>query len=263
MDLGLKGKVALVTAASQGLGAAVALEFAKEGARVAICSRDQGRIEGRAAAIVEATGAELLPLVADVTRAAEVEQLVERTVDHFGGIDILVTNAGGPPAAPFLKLAPEDFEAAFQLNMMSAVRLCYAAVPLMIAQGGGSIVAVTSISVKQPIENLVLSNSIRLGVIGLTKTLANELGSKGVRVNSVLPGWTRTSRVTELLQGRAEMNGTTPEIEAERIAGSFPLGRMAEPEEFARVTVFLASPAASYVHGVALQVDGGAYRGAM
>ncbi len=123
--------------------------------------------------------------------------------------------------------------------------------------------AVTSISVKQPIENLILSNSIRLGVIGLTKTLANELGSKGVRVNSVLPGWTRTSRVTELLQGRAEMNGTTPEIEAERIAGSFPLGRMAEPEEFARVTVFLASPAASYVHGVALQVDGGAYRGAM
>jgi 3-oxoacyl-[acyl-carrier protein] reductase len=263
MDLGLRDKVALVTAASQGLGAAVALRFAQEGARVAICSRNKGRIEDRAAAIGEATGAEVLPVVADVTQAADVERLVETTVDHFGKLDILITNAGGPLAAPFMQLAPEDFEAAFQLNLMSAVRLCYAALPPMIEQGSGSIVAITSLSVKQPIDNLVLSNSIRLGVIGLTKTLANELGSKGIRVNSVLPGWTRTSRVAELLQSRAELNDTTPEIEAERIAGSFPLGRMAEPEEFANVAVFLASPAASYVHGVALPVDGGAYKGAL
>jgi len=263
MDLGLRDKVALVTAASQGLGAAVALKFAQEGARVVICSRDKGRIEGRAAAIRGETGAEILPVAANVTNPADVERLVGTTVDRFGRLDIMVTNAGGPPAAPFLDLTPEHFEAAFQLNMMSAVRLCYAAVPLMLEQGQGSIVAITSISVKQPIDNLILSNSIRLGVIGLTKTLANELGPKGIRVNSVLPGWTRTGRVTELLESRARINNTTPEMEAERIAGSFPLGRMAEPAEFANVTVFLASPAASYVHGVAWQVDGGAYKGAL
>lgn len=263
MDLGLENKVALVAAASQGLGAAVALKFAEEGARLAICSRDEGRIEARAAAIREATAAEVLPVAADVTSPDDVERLVRSTVDHYGRLDVLVTNAGGPPAAPFLDLAPKDFEDAFQLNMMSTVRLCYQVVPQMLEQGGGSIVTVTSLSVKQPIDNLVLSNSIRLAVIGLTKTLANELGPKGIRVNSVLPGWTRTGRVTELLERRAEINGTTPEIEAERIAGSFPLGRMAKPEEFANVTVFLASPAASYVHGVALQVDGGAYKGAL
>lgn len=257
MDLGLKDQVALVTAASQGLGAAVALGFAAEGAKVAICSRDKGRIETRAAAIREQTGAPVFPIAADV------ERLVRATVDRYGRLDILITNAGGPPAAPFLDLSPGDFEAAFRLNLMSAVQLCYAAVPQMLEQESGSIVTITSISVKQPIENLVLSNSIRLGVIGLTKTLANELGPKGIRVNSVLPGWTRTDRVMELLNSRSAINGTTAEIEAERIVNSFPLGRMAEPEEFANVTVFLASPAASYVHGVALQVDGGAYQGSL
>ena len=263
MDLGLKNKVALVTAASKGLGAAVALKFAEEGARVVICSRSRERIEGQAAAIREMTGAEVSPVAADVTNPADVERLVKTTVDHYGRLDILITNAGGPPPAPFLELSPEDFESAFQLNLMSAVRLCYAAVPQMLKQGNGSIVTITSVAVKQPIDNLILSNSIRLGVIGLTKTLANELGSKGIRVNSVLPGWTRTGRVTELLESRAAINDTTPEIEAERIVGSFPLGRMAEPEEFANVTVFLASPAASYIHGAALQVDGGAYKGAL
>ncbi len=263
MDLGLKEQVALVTAASQGLGAAVALKFAEEGARVVICSRDKGRIEQRAAIIREATDADVLPLVADVTRPEDAQRLVETAVAQFGRLDILITNAGGPPAAPFLDLTPAHFEQAFQLNLMSAVQLCYAAVPQMVAQGSGSIVTITSLSVKQPIENLVLSNSIRMGVIGLTKTLANELGPKGIRVNSVLPGWTRTGRVTELLESRARINGTTVESEAAQIAGSFPLGRMGEPEEFANATVFLASPAASYIHGVALQVDGGAYKGAL
>jgi len=263
MDLGLKDKVALVTAASSGLGAAVARQLVQEGASVAICSRDQGRIEAQAAAIRQATGVVVLPLVADVTQAADVERLVETVVERLGRLDILITNAGGPPAAPFLDLTPEDFERAWQLNAMSAIRLCYAAVPHMLKQGSGSIVAITSLSVKQPIDNLVLSNSVRLSVIGLTKTLANELGPKGIRVNSVLPGWTRTGRVTELLESRARINQSTAAEEAAKIAGSFPLGRMAEPEEFAKVTVFLASPAASYVHGVALQIDGGAYKGAL
>jgi 3-oxoacyl-[acyl-carrier protein] reductase len=263
MDLGLEGKVALVAAASQGLGAAVADQFAREGARLAICSRDAGRIKARAAAIRDETGADVLAVTADVTVAEDVERLLAQTVDRYGRVDILITNAGGPPAAPFVRLSPADFEAAFQLNMMSTVRLCHAVVPHMMAQGSGSIVTVTSIAVKQPVEHLVLSNSIRLAVIGLTKTLANELGPFGIRVNSILPGWTRTDRVTELLESRAKISGTTLQIEAEKVAGSFPLGRMAEPEEFARVAVFMASPAASYVHGVAWQVDGGAYRGAL
>jgi 3-oxoacyl-[acyl-carrier protein] reductase len=263
LDLGLNGKVALVTAASKGLGAAVAHQFALEGARLAICSRDEGRVQDRATAIRSATGADVLPVVADVSCPADVERLVDLTLGDYGQLDVLITNAGGPPSAPFLSLSPEDFEAAVQLNLMSAVRLCYAVVPQMISQGGGSIVTITSLSVKQPIDNLVLSNSVRLAVIGLTKSLANELGPQGVRVNSVLPGWTRTGRVDELLRSRAAQYNTTVEEEAERIAGSFPLRRMAEPEEFARVTVFLASPAASYVHGVALQVDGGAYQGAL
>lgn len=263
MDLGLRNSVALVTAASEGLGAAVALKFAEEGARLVICSRDKGRIEARAAAIREGTNAEVLAVVADVTTPADVKRLVGTTVDYYERLDILITNAGGPPSAPFLKLSAEQFEAAFQLNLMSAVRLCYAAVPQMIKQGSGSIVTMTSISVKQPIDNLVLSNSIRLGVIGLTKTLANELGPEGIRVNSILPGWTRTGRVDELLDSRAKINNSTPEVEAERIAGSFPLGRMGEPEEIANATVFLASPAASYIHGAMLQVDGGAYKGAL
>jgi 3-oxoacyl-[acyl-carrier protein] reductase len=170
---------------------------------------------------------------------------------------VLITNAGGPRPGRFLELTPEDFEEACQLTLMSAVRLCYAVVPQMVTQRSGSIVTMTSLSVKQPIENLVLSNSLRLGVIGLTKTLANELGPYGIRVNTVLPGWTRTSRVIELLAERAESNGTSVSLEAQRIAGTFPLGRMAEPDEVAKATVFLASPAASYIHGVALQVDGG------
>jgi 3-oxoacyl-[acyl-carrier protein] reductase len=256
MDLGLKGKVALVAAASQGLGAAVARELAWEGAAVVMCSRNRERITARAKAIQDETGADVVPMVADVTRARDVERLVNETTALRGRLDILITNAGGPRPGKFLELSAADFEAACQLTLMSTVRLCYAAVPHMVAQGSGSIVSMSSLSAKQPIENLVLSNTLRLGVIGLTKTLANELGPKGIRVNSILPGWTRSSRVNELLAERAESNGTTVSEEVDRIAGTFPLRRMGEPDEVAKVTVFLASPAASYVHGVALQVDG-------
>lgn len=258
MDLGLKNQVALVTASSQGLGAAVALAFAQEGARVVICSRNKEKIEQRAEQIRQSTGAQVLPVQADVTDQSDVDRLVKTTIERLGGINILITNAAGPSSGKFLDFSPKHFEDAFQLNMMSAVRLCYAVVPHMVIQGSGSIVTITSLSVKQPVDNLILSNSIRLGVIGLTKTLANELGPRGIRVNSVLPGWTRTARVDELLRFRADQNNTTPEEEAVKIVGGFPMGRMATPEEFARVTVFLASPAASYVHGVALPIDGGA-----
>ena len=160
-----------------------------------------------------------------------------------------------------LDLTPEDWEAAAQLTLMSAVQLCYAAVPVMKAQGAGSILAMTSITVKQPQPNLILSNSLRLGVVGLAKTLADELAPFGIRVNAICPGWTRTARVDQLLRDRAERNGTTPDEEAAKIAAAIPLGRMGTPEEFAAAAAFLVSPAASYVTGVSLLVDGGMYRG--
>ncbi len=263
MDLGLKGKVALVTAASRGLGRAVALQLAKEGAAVAICARKEGPLEATAEAIREATGVDVLAVPADVSVPEDVDRLVEAVLDRFGRIDVLVTNAGGPPPGRFLDLTSADWEAAVQLTLMSAVRLCYAVVPAMREQGGGSIVAMTSISVKQPIPNLLLSNSIRLAVVGLMKTLADELAPDGIRVNVVCPGWTRTGRVEQLLRDRAARNGTTPDEEAAKITAAIPLGRMGTPEELARAVAFLASPAASYITGVSLLVDGGMYRGVM
>jgi 3-oxoacyl-[acyl-carrier protein] reductase len=263
MDLGLEGKVALVTAASRGLGAATALAFAREGVSVAICGRTQEPLVATSHRIADETNAEVLAVKADVSKADDVKGLVATTVDRFGRIDILVTNAGGPPPGDFLDLDGNDWERAIQLTLMSAVRLCYAVVPVMRGGGGGSILASTSISVKQPLDNLILSNSLRLGVIGLVKSLSNELADDGIRVNAICPGWTRTERVDELLQARSRKSGLTVEGEAAQITASIPLGRMAEPEEFARAAVFLASPAASYITGVSLLVDGGQYRGAM
>ncbi len=263
MDLGLHGKIALVTAASKGLGKAVAQRLAQEGAHVAICARGEEHLSRTAAEIKTGTGRQVLAFPADVSDPAAVNALVEATIERFGRIDVLVTNAGGPPPGQFLDLAPEDWEAAARLTLMSAVRLCYAVVPVMKEQGEGSILAMTSITVKQPLPNLILSNSLRLGVIGLVKTLADELAPFGIRVNAICPGWTRTARVDQLLRDRAERNGTTPEEEAAKIAAAIPLGRMGTPEEFAAAAAFLVSPAASYITGVSLLVDGGMYRGVM
>lgn len=263
MNLGLENHVALVTAASQGLGAAAALAFAREGARVALCARSQGRLQQTAGEIADQTGADVLPIVVDVSQPDAAERLVGATVERFGRLDVLVTNAGGPPSGTFLDLGPEDWEAASQLTLMSVVRLCYAAVPVMREQGGGSILALTSISVKQPLDNLILSNALRLGVVGLVKSLSNELAADGIRVNAICPGWTRTGRVDELLAARAAKAGSTPDAVAAQITAAIPLGRMATVDEFARAAVFLASPAASYITGVSLLVDGGMYRGAL
>jgi 3-oxoacyl-[acyl-carrier protein] reductase len=261
MDLGLRDKVALVTAASKGLGRAVALRMAQEEAHVAICARGAENLDRTAAEIEAQAGRPALALPADVSDPAAAESLVEAVVARFGRLDILVTNAGGPPPARFLDLTPEDWEAAVQLTLMSAVRFCYAVVPVMKEQCAGSILAMTSITVKQPLPNLILSNSLRLGIAGLVKTLADELAPFGIRVNSICPGWTRTARVDQLLRDRAGRNGTTPEEEAARITAAIPLGRMGTPEEFAAAAAFLASPAASYITGVSLLVDGGMYRG--
>jgi 3-oxoacyl-[acyl-carrier protein] reductase len=262
MDLGLKNKVALVTAASRGLGKATAREFAREGVQVAMCARSD-QVESAAQEIAQETGARALPLRADLTEPADIDSLVAATLEEFGRVDILFLNAGGPPPGVFLTFKPEDWEAAANLTLMSAVRLCYAVVPTMVEQGAGSIVTTQSYLVKQPLDNLILSNSLRLAVIGLIKSLANELGPKGIRVNSINPGWTLTERVEQLLSDRAARNNTTLEQEAAKITSEIPLGRMGTVEEFARAAVWLASPAASFIHGHALVVDGGLVKTAL
>ena len=257
MDLGLTGKAVLVTAASKGLGRAAALEMARNGARVAICARSDA-VDQAADGIRESTGATVHALRADVTRKDDVDRMVASALERLGQIDILIVNAGGPPPGSFLDLAVQHWEAAVQLTLMSAVYLCYAVVPHMIERGEGSIVATQSISVRQPLDNLILSNSLRMAVIGLMKSLANELGPKGIRVNSINPGWTRTERVDQLLADRGGRNKTSQTEEAARITRSIPLGRMGTVEEYGRAVAWLASPAAAYIHGHALSFDGGA-----
>ena len=263
MDLGLQDKIALVTAASKGLGKAVALRLAQEGAHVAICARGEERLHETTAEIEARTGSQVLALQADLSESTAADMLVEATIKRFGRIDILITNAGGPPPGQFLDLTLKDWETAVRLTLMSAVRLCYAAVPVMKEQGEGAILAMTSVTVKQPLPNLVLSNSLRLSIIGLIKTLADELAPFGIRVNGICPGWTHTDRVDQLLHDRAKRKITTPEEEAAKIAIDIPIGRMGTPEEFAAAAVFLVSSAASYITGVSLLVDGGMYRGVM
>jgi 3-oxoacyl-[acyl-carrier protein] reductase len=243
------------------LGKAVALRLAREGAHVAICARGEEDLAKTADEVRETTRQRVLAIPADVSDPGAAATLVEATLDEFGRLDILVINAGGPPPGKFLDFAAHDWEQVEQLTLMSAVRLCYAAAPVMKEQGSGTILAMTSITVKQPLPNLVFSNSLRLAVTGLIRTLADELAPFGIRANAICPGWTRTARVDQLLEDRALRAGTSPEKEAEKIAADIPLGRMGTPEEFAAVAAFLVSEAASFVNGVSLLVDGGMYRG--
>jgi 3-oxoacyl-[acyl-carrier protein] reductase len=263
MNLGVRDHIALVTAASRGLGAAVARCFAQEGAQVIICARDEARLSAAVTGIEADTGAPVVGIQADVTVGTDVDALVEEVIESFGQIDHLVVKAGGPPAGGFASFQPEDWEKAAHLTLMSAVRLCYAVVPHMKKQQAGSIVFITSFVVKQPAANLILSNSVRMALVGLMKSLSQELGPAGIRVNAVAPGWTLTERVRDLLATRAMANGSTPEAEAARIVDDLPLGRMAQPEELARAAVFLSSLAASYITGVLLPVDGGAIKASL
>lgn len=262
MDLELTNKVALVTAASRGLGKAVALQFAREGAQVVMAARSES-IEHAAQDIRSQTGAQVLALQADLTRPADIDRLAAAAIERFGTIDILFANCGGPRPGRFFELTPADWETAHQLTLMSVVRLCYAVVPHMLAAGAGSIVASQSFTVKEPLDNLTLTNSYRLAVVGLMKSLANELGPKGIRVNSIHPGWTWTERVDQLMKDRAARSGSTPEEEIDRLTGSIPLRRLGRVEEFGKAAVWLASPAAAYVHGHALLVDGGIVKTAL
>ncbi len=257
MDLGLKDKVAVVAGASQGLGRAVAEALAAEGARVALCARTATTLEATAEEIRRASGAEVVPVPADVTRPAEVERFVNTAVERWGTVHIAVANAGGPPAKPFAALTLEDWKTAVELNLMSSVHLARAVLPRMRAQRWGRLVFLTSVAVKQPIDGLLLSNAVRSGVTGLAKTLANEYAADNVLVNTVCPGYTRTERLEELIATVSQQRGTTREQVIAGWAAEIPLGRLAEPREIGAVVTFLASEQASYVTGSSLAVDGG------
>jgi len=263
MDLQLKELRALITGSSRGLGYATALVLAKEGCRVAINSRHEAKVSTAAKAIAGETGAQVIGLVGDVADPEVPERLVGETTRAFGGLDILITNAGGPPSGAFESFNEGDWKKAIDLSLMSHVRLILAALPYLRQSKAASVLTVTSYSVKQPIPNLVLSNSIRAATVGLTKSLALELGQSGIRFNSILPGWTETERVYELMKSRAAQNRTTLEQEIAKQSKESPLGRMGRPEEFANSAVFLVSPVASYITGVMLTVDGGMYKGTL
>jgi 3-oxoacyl-[acyl-carrier protein] reductase len=263
MDLGLKDARVFIAASSSGLGRAAALQFSREGAQVVVNGRNVQRVEETALAIAQDTGGKVIALPGDMTDGSTVRQLVDQAASDLGGLDVLVTNAGGPPSGSFDSTPLDAWEKAFHLSLMSSVHLIHAALPYLRQSTRAAILTVTSVSVKQPIDNLILSNSLRMGVIGLTKSLAKELGPEGIRVNSILPGWTRTGRVTELMQSRAQKQGITVDEAVARQAAGTPLGRMGEPDEFANVAVFLCSPAASYVTGVMVPVDGGSIQASL
>jgi 3-oxoacyl-[acyl-carrier protein] reductase len=261
MDLGLKGKAAAVAAASRGLGRASARALAAEGASVALCGRDEARLREAADEIARETGAATLPVVADVSVAADCHRFVEEAARRFGRLDILVTNTGGPKPGAFDAVDDVRWEEAFRTTLSNVFHLVRAAVPHMKRNRWGRIVNVASLSAKQPIDGLLLSNVFRPAIVGLAKTLSNELGPDGILVNTVCPGYTRTDRLQEVAEARAAAAGTTPEKVLADLARSVPLGRIAEPEEFAAVVAFLCSEPASFLTGLTLAVDGGACKG--
>lgn len=273
MDLGLRDRIAFVAGASSGLGRAVALELAAEGCRVALCSREEARIEAAADEIRREAGVaadRVLPLVCDVTEEAQIEAALRQAAEHFGdrsggrsgGLHILVTNAGGPPAGYIGDFDAAQWRRALDLNLMSTINLCRHALPYLRAavrseQPLGRILMITSISAKQPIPNLYLSNTARAGVQGFARSLAEELGPEGITVNTILPGYTRTERLRELADAIEQRSGRAPEETEAEWAAHSALKRIADPQEFAAAALFLLSARASYITGVALPVDGG------
>ncbi len=261
MDLGLKGKVALVAAASKGLGRAVAEELAAEGCRVVICARDAEVLNRTAEEISEKYSAEVLPVVADVSNSAGIRALHATATDKFGPIDIVVTNAGGPPPGKFEEIPLDEWERAFHLTLMSAVELVYLVLPGMKERKWGRILNITSIAAKQPVDNLILSNSLRAAVTGFARTLANEVAPFGVTVNNLLPGYTLTDRVDQLTRASASKEGVGVEEILARWEAQIPMKRLGAPREFAALAAFLASERASYITGQSIGIDGGWIRG--
>lgn len=261
MDLGLKGRVALVAAASKGLGRAIAHELAAEGAAVAMCARGKDALEDARAEIADSTGADVIAIAGDVSRPGDVDRIVRETIARFGRIDILVTNAGGPPSGRFESLTPEMWQQAVDLTLMSVINLARAVVPGMKERKWGRVINVTSIAVKQPVDGLMLSNSLRSAVTGFARTLANEVAPLGITVNNILPGYTRTERVEQLSDAAAKREGITREAAVGKWEAEIPMRRLGEPLEFAALAAFLASERASYITGTSISVDGGWIKG--
>jgi 3-oxoacyl-[acyl-carrier protein] reductase len=260
MDLGLKGRAAIVAAASSGLGRAVARELAREGARVAICARTAGDIERAGTEICEETGSDVFAQAVDVRDEAAVRRFVAAVGERFGKVDICVTNSGGPPSKLFADTTSQDWRSAVDLLLMSTVFFARETLPRMVKNKWGRFITITSYAVKQPVDGLLLSNSIRSAVTGLARTLANEYAAHGITVNNVCPGYTGTDRLGELAETISARTGMAPE---EVFAGwkhQIPTGRIGTPEEFAAVVTFLASERASYVNGTSIAVDGGIVR---
>ncbi|MGO4889582.1 SDR family oxidoreductase [Anaerobacillus sp. MEB173] len=256
MDLGLTNKSVLVLASSQGLGKAIATKFAEEGAKVMISSRNEQQLQETAEAIRSATGSEVHYQVCDIKNPEQIKELVNKTAEAFGTIDVLVNNAGGPPPGGFEQCTDDEWYHAFELNLLSVVRTIREVLPHMKKQGG-RIVNITSSSIKQPIDNLLLSNTFRMGIVGLAKSLSQELAQYGILINTVGPGRFATSRVDELDQARAAKLQMTVEEVKEQAKQSIPLGRYGDPEELAKCVVFLCSEGNMYATGQAIVVDGG------
>lgn len=263
MDLQLKNKCAFIAGSSRGLGYTIARTLALEGCRVVINSRNAQTVSEAATKLSSETKAEIIPLHGDVGQPDIPAALIEQTIQALGGLDLLVTNAGGPPSGKFETFDDTAWQKAVESSLLSHVRLIRAALPYLRKSECASVVTMTSYSIKQPIPNLVLSNSVRAATVGLTKSLSLELGADGIRFNSILPAWTMTQRVIDLMTYRAKVNGTSVDEEIECQAKDSVFGRMANPQEVANAAVFLLSPAASYITGVMLSIDGGTYKGTL
>jgi 3-oxoacyl-[acyl-carrier protein] reductase len=260
MDLGLTGRVAIVAAASTGLGRAVAEELAHEGAHLAICARTAGTLEETAGQIQKATGGKIFHAALDVTDSKSVSDFVAAVETHFGRIDICVTNSGGPPSNPFKSTPPEAWRVALDQLLMSTIYFAKEVLPRMQKNKWGRLITITSSAVKQPVDGLLLSNSIRAAVTGLARTLANEYAADGITVNNVCPGYTRTARLDGLATSISARTGSRPEEVFANWEREIPVGRLGTPQEFAAVVAFLASERASYVNGTSIAVDGGLVR---
>ncbi|MHB1051046.1 MAG: SDR family oxidoreductase [Bacteroidota bacterium] len=261
MDLLLNGKIALVTASSQGIGRAVAVSLAKEGVRLAICSRDERSIRNTADEIRTETGATVLPITADVSKREDIDRVIKAVVQEFGTIHILVNNAGGPPTGKITEIPDNEWDKGIQLTLMSMVRLTRAVLPLMEHQQWGRVISLVSLAAKQPIDDLLISSTLRPGILGLSKVLANQYGKFGITVNTVCPGYVLTKRMEELSHSRSAEKKMSYEEYLKDSARNIPIGRLGKPEEIGDVVTFLASPKAAYINGANVLVDGGQAKG--